>query len=254
MIACLCLTSFMFVTACGKSETPNVDKPEVESIGEDNDIVENMSGEGTTEQTDGNENSTDADENVEYENDVASDAKENQSYLNRLTDEDQLALSKEIIETAGKNAIVVDPNLITKGLNFEVPEGFFVDKELGDSDLYVTDRYPLDATNIKYTVVDQDPFLQLMTEDEFIELTKTTYKSQYGEDIDITVEEYKELVIDNIPALRIKCTYTAKNVNLTQLEYVINADKTYILIYTMTSDYDRMDLFEESAKTIHVER
>ena len=42
-------------------------------------------------------------------------------------------------------------------------------------------------------------------------------------------------------------------VEITQLEYVINADKSYVVTYSQTDEYYRMDEFEASAATIELE-
>ena len=40
---------------------------------------------------------------------------------------------------------------------------------------------------------------------------------------------------------------------MTQLEYAINADKSYVITYSQTEDYDRMEEYEASAETIRLE-
>jgi hypothetical protein len=42
-------------------------------------------------------------------------------------------------------------------------------------------------------------------------------------------------------------------IEITQLEYAINADKSYVIIYSQTGDYDRMEEYEASAETIRLE-
>ena len=39
---------------------------------------------------------------------------------------------------------------------------------------------------------------------------------------------------------------------MTQLEYAINADRSYMVIYSQTGDYDYMEAYEASAATIQV--
>ena len=38
-----------------------------------------------------------------------------------------------------------------------------------------------------------------------------------------------------------------------QLEYAINADKSYVITYSQTNDYDYMEEYEASAETISLE-
>ena len=94
--------------------------------------------------------------------------------------------------------------------------------------------------------------MQLMTEENFKEQTQESLREIYEEDIEINVDSFESIKIDGYPAFRILCHYQVENIQITQLQYAINADKSYMVIYSQTGDYDRMEEYEASAATIHI--
>ena len=117
----------------------------------------------------------------------------------------------------------------------------------------MTGRYPLDASMIYYAAMDQDIAMQLLTEEAFKEQLQEDLRQAYGEDIEVTVDSFESIKVSGYPAFRIKCHYQVNRIEITQLEYAINADKSYIIIYSQTGDYDRMEEYEASAATIRVQ-
>ena len=118
--------------------------------------------------------------------------------------------------------------------------------------MYVSEHYPVDASTIYYTEKQMDMSLQLMTESTFTEHMREALKRQYDSDVEIKVDTFEKITIDDFPAFKILCSYSYGDVKITQLEYIINADKSYIIIYSQTDDYDRMEEFKASAETIQV--
>lgn len=167
-----------------------------------------------------------------------------------IDEEIRQQLTTELLEEGELDMSVVEPERATKGCTFDLPEGFVESAETNN--LYVTERYPLDTSMIYYEVMDGDISLQLMTKDLFKEQAEESLGQAYGEDIVIDIDGYESVKIDGHPAFRILCHYEVDNIKVTQLEYIINADKTYVITYSLTSDYDWMDAFETSAATIHV--
>lgn len=119
--------------------------------------------------------------------------------------------------------------------------------------MYVTDRYPIDASTIYYAQLEQDMALQLMTKETFKEQTQADFLRDYGEDVEVFVDSFEQIRIQEYPAFKILCHYQVGDVTVTQLAYVINADKSYVITYSQTGDYDRMEEYEASAETIRVE-
>lgn len=167
-----------------------------------------------------------------------------------IDDETRRQLMIELLEENGLDASVVKSEKSTGGCTFDLPEGFEESQEADN--LYVTSRYPLDTSMIYYEVMDGDISLQLMTQDMFLEQVEESFRQMYGDDIKVIIDSYESVKIDGYPAFRILCHYEADGIKITQLEYIINADKTYAITYSQTSDYDWMEAFEESASTISV--
>ena len=159
-------------------------------------------------------------------------------------------LMTELLEESDLDSSVVEPERATKKCTFDVPEDFEESEETDN--LYVTARYPLDASMIYYEVMDGDSSLQLMTEERFTEEVEESLSQLYGEEITVNMESFKSMKIDGYPAFRILCRYEVQGIEIAQLEYIINADKTYVVTYSQTNDYDRMEEYEQSAATIHI--
>lgn len=168
-----------------------------------------------------------------------------------IDEETRNELTAELLEENELDTSVMEPGRSTRGCTFDLPEGFVESEDMAG--MYVTDRYPLDASTIYYTAMEQDKSLQLMTEETFKEQTQESLKQAYEEDITVTIDSFESTKIDGYPAFRILCHYRVGGIQLTQLQYAINADKSYMVIYSQTSDYDRMEEYEASAATIHVQ-
>lgn len=168
----------------------------------------------------------------------------------KIDDETRQQLTAELLEENGMDASVVEPERSTSGCTFDLPEGFEESQEV--KNLYVTARYPLDTSMIYYEIMDGDISLQLMTEEMFKEQAEEIFHRTYDADIEVDLDSYESMIIDGYPAFRIVCHYEADGIDITQLEYIINADKTYAITYSQTSDYDWMEAFKASAATIRV--
>ncbi|MBD5445336.1 MAG: hypothetical protein HDR29_07275 [Lachnospiraceae bacterium] len=116
----------------------------------------------------------------------------------------------------------------------------------------MSEHYPVDVSTIYYKEKEIDISLQLMTEDTFTDHMKKELKKLYDSEVEIKVDTFEKITIDDFPAFKIICSYSYGDVKITQLEYIINADKSYIIIYSQTDDYDRMEEFKASAETIQV--
>lgn len=192
-------------------------------------------------------------ENADQSGAAASDtAQTNASRAQMEIDEEtRNELTAELLEENELDTSVMEPGRSTRGCTFDLPEGFAESEDMAG--MYVTDRYPLDASTIYYTAMEQDKSLQLMTEETFKEQTQESLKQAYEEDITVNIDSFESTKIDGYPAFRILCHYRVGGIQLTQLQYAINADKSYMIIYSQTSDYDRMEEYEASAATIHVQ-
>ena len=168
-----------------------------------------------------------------------------------IDEETRKELTAQLLEENELDTSVLESRRRTKGCTFELPEGF---EEAEDrKGMYVTGRYPIDASTIYSVTGEQDISLQLMTEETFKEQTQENLRELYGEEVTLNIDSFESIRIDGYPAFRILCHYQVEDIQITQLQYVINADKSYMVIYSQTSDYDRMEEYEASAATIKIE-
>lgn len=164
---------------------------------------------------------------------------------------DRTKLTLEILEENELNTSVVESARATKGCTFDLPEGFEESEDIPG--LFVTKRYPVDASSIYYTEMEQDISMQLLTEEAFLQRTRDGFRERLGVETDIKLGSFERFSLDGYPAFRIICSYVLDDMEITQTEYVINADKSYCITYSQTSEYDRTEEFESSAATIRLE-
>lgn len=167
-----------------------------------------------------------------------------------LDEETRKELTKELLEEENMDTSVMEEGRTTTGCSFDIPEGFAESEE--EANLYVRKRYPIDASTIYYAEMEEDISLQLLTKEAFTEQMEADLQDVYGEDVEIVVDSFEHVEISGYPAFRILCHYTVGGVEITQLQYAINADRSYMITYSQTSDYDYMELYEASAATIEV--
>ena len=160
-------------------------------------------------------------------------------------------LAEEMLEENEMDTSVVESAPVTKGCSFTLPEAFSESEDI--EGMYVTRRYPIDASTIYYVALGRDVALQLMTEETFKAQAEENFRKEYGEEIEVTIDSFESIRIDGCPAFRILCHYQVGDTQISQLEYAINADKSYVITYSQTDDYDRMEEYEASAETIHLD-
>lgn len=157
----------------------------------------------------------------------------------------QLLLENEL------DTSIIEEDGTTDRCTFALPEDFMAVEDIPG--MYVTKRYPIDASTIYYAEMDKDISMQLMTEETYVEQMESNFKNHYDMDIDVNLQSFEKIKISGHPAFRILCSYTVDGIEITQLAYVINADKSYVVTYSQTEEYYRMDEFEASAATIELE-
>ena len=168
-----------------------------------------------------------------------------------IDEETRAELTAQLLQENELDMSVINSEKSTKGCTFALPEGFTESEDVPG--MYMTKRYPIDASLISYMEVDKDISLQLMTEESFIVQMEKDFSELYETDIEVNLKSYEKTEISGYPAFRILCSYIYEEVEITQLAYVINADKSYVITYSQTDEYDRMEEFEASAATIQVE-
>ena len=121
--------------------------------------------------------------------------------------------------------------------------------------MFVSQRNPLDSSNIYYTVsenLDKDVLNEMLASEEYRVQMEEKLKEEYGADAAVDDFKYTELEIDGCPAHKVEVSCQAGEARMEQLVYIIVADKTYTITYSQSADDEKMDEFKESAETIHV--
>lgn len=181
----------------------------------------------------------------------AGEAEENAAAPVEMDETLRNQLAEEMLQENEMDASVVESAPVTKGCSFTLPEDFSESEDI--EGMYVTKRYPIDASTIYYVALSRDVALQLMTEETFKAQAEENFLKEYGEEIEVHIDSFERITIDGCPAFRILCHYQVGDTKMSQLEYAINADKSYVITYSQTDDYDRMEEYEASAETIHLE-
>ena len=189
-------------------------------------------------------------ETAAEQEDVTAENSQGQAEDIDIDEETKEELTTQLLEENELDTSIIESIKETRGCTFALPEGF---TEIEDvPGMYVTKRYPIDASIIYYVEMDKDISMQLMTEDTLLIQIQNNFEQIYGADLDVDLKSYEKIEIDGYPAFRFLCTYTVDDVEIIQLAYVINADKSYVVTYSQTDEYDRTEEFEASAATIHL--
>ena len=213
-------------------------------------------GEDTTKEAMNKEVTEETSAETELEDIEAADVSEDNASQDvqqevELDEETKAELTQQLLEENKMDTSVVEGTKTTRGCTFTLPEGFEEAEDMPG--MYVTKRYPIDASTIYYIEMNKDIALQLMTEETFLEQAQEQFVENGEMDVKVSLDSFERIEIDGYPAFRIVCSYTLEDVKFTHLEYVINADKSYIITYSQTDEYDRMEEFEASAATIKLE-
>lgn len=138
-----------------------------------------------------------------------------------------------------------DPTLV-----YELPDGFTEQAE----GMYYAPDYPSDTSNIYIQSSENDPFGVNYTEDQFIELVTQTYEAQGFEISDMNMNEFTTGKLDDYETLLIDCSYTLGGIEIAQIEFIVQIDKTtYVFTYTQGPGSDWNEAFHESVKSMAIE-
>lgn len=234
------------LTACGDGEAVHTGADI--AVAEETALSEEESGEA---EEDGGGTDETSDKEDEQPEDAGEAAEENTVTPVEMDETLRNQLAEEMLQENEMDTSVVESAPVTKGCSFTLPEDFSESEDI--EGMYVTKRYPIDASTIYYVALGRDVALQLMTEETFKAQAEENFRKEYGEDIDVNIDSFERIQIDGCPAFRILCHYQVGDTKMSQLEYAINADKSYVITYSQTDDYDRMEEYEASAETIHLD-
>lgn len=135
-----------------------------------------------------------------------------------------------------------------------IPEGYH--KIEGNNGMYVSDIYPLDASNVYYTI-------QELSEDGSVsdDLNRDDYKqtvenaySEMGKNISLIIDDFQKEDMQGVPVYRIRSHYSYENNEVQQLAYIIKAKQTHVITYTQLNDDDLFADFETFEGNIRLVR
>lgn len=129
-----------------------------------------------------------------------------------IDEETRKELTVELLEEHNLDTSVAERVRATKGCTFDLPEGFAESEEVPG--MYVKERYPLDASTIYYVAMEGDIALQLLTEEAFLERTQESLRQAYGDEVEVTIENFESIKVSGYPAFRIKCNYQVDRIKI----------------------------------------
>lgn len=139
------------------------------------------------------------------------------------------------------------------GCTLILPEGYV--PEAGRSGMYISQRHPVDSSNIYYVVsdsMDTELLRESLQSGTYEKQAEKRFKEAYGAEASLNSFVFEGTQIDGCPAYVIRLSCTADGMTMEQLIYMIVADRTYTVTYSQAADDERMDDFEKSAGTIRV--
>ena len=135
-------------------------------------------------------------------------------------------------------------------LDFLPPSGWQVSDD--DPTIYYSPDYPNDSSNIAVVTSESDPYFSLYSPEFLKTYFEEAFLSAFGEETEVTIDEFENLTISGQDACRMKYHFTVNGVAMTQLQYAINSDMFYSVTYTEVTGADWMSEFESSASTIEL--
>ena len=134
-----------------------------------------------------------------------------------------------------------------------LPDGYVPSETV--KGMYVSERNPLDSSNIYYAVsenTDAEALKQMLDSDEYKKRMEDKLMETYGSEASVVSFRDTEMEIDGCPAYKVELACQTDDARMEQLIYIIVADKTYTITYSQSADDERMEEFEKSGETIRV--
>lgn len=161
-------------------------------------------------------------------------------------------------EAVDKNPTKPDTNEVAEEVTYitepaelvcVLPDGF---KAAPNEDgLYVHSSYPQDTSTISYVISDGTRDLTEIDMKDYESDIEASFYDTYGDEVDVTVTSYENVVVDGRKGLKIKISYEFKGIGYEQLIYMIyNGTETHIMNYTQEAGKNWMEKFEESGNSI----
>ena len=135
-----------------------------------------------------------------------------------------------------------------------IPEGYH--KIEGNNGMYVSDIYPLDASNVYYTIQELSEGGTVsddLNRDDYKQTVENAY-SEMGKNISLIIDDFQKEDMQGVPVYRIRSHYSYENNEVQQLAYIIKAKQTHVITYTQLNDDDLFADFETFEGNIRLVR
>lgn len=122
--------------------------------------------------------------------------------------------------------------------------------------MYVSSLYPLDSSNIYYTISDAagTGFIDgNLTKEQYEDTMEKAFKAT-GDVIDVSIDEFLVTDMKGIPCYKIRSHFNENNEQVQQLTYIIMASQTHTITYTQVSDDELMADFVNAEGEIKLVR
>ena len=137
-------------------------------------------------------------------------------------------------------------------LSFQLPESF---QDSSTKGLFLSKNYPEDMSNIYVYEEEAYADFDLTMRDgqeEFVSNLQDAYQVQYEETPEITVLAYEQCPIAGRNAYKIELSYSLRESDYYQLEYVIDAEDTYYIAFTQIGEIDYGSEFASCLDSLHI--
>lgn len=108
--------------------------------------------------------------------------------------------------------------------------------------MYISNLYPIDSSNIYYTVVDYDLAGvkgKALTQEDY----KTSVEESYAakdSTIDLQIDAFTKEELEKVPCYKIRSHFIKDGIEVQQLAYIVISSKVHIITYTQISDDELM--------------
>jgi len=124
-----------------------------------------------------------------------------------------------------------------------IPEGYVQSEEIPG--MYIHERYPVEASNIYYSVSKGDKegiVSKELTEEQYKQLVEEAYKKS-GMEADLEIISFEQTEREGVPVYKICSSYAKDAKWVQQLTYMVLAEDTHMITYTQLSDDEMMEDF-----------
>lgn len=124
-----------------------------------------------------------------------------------------------------------------------IPEGYVQSQE--NPGMYIHERYPIEASNIYYSVSEGDGegiVSKELTPAQYKQLVEEAYKKS-GMEAELEIISFEQTDMGGVPVYKICSSYAKDAKKVQQLTYMVVSEDTHMITYTQMSDDEMMEDF-----------